>query len=478
MDAKQILNEADALKLLQECEAKITKLETQLEKERNMKVTLEENLLTIRSRSAHINRMPHELLLIVFKELMDEDPLGFGSILLVCTKWNRIAKNSPTLWSTISFHLQPDPHVIKRGSDYAESAIKNSGNTPLSISIEFPLPGDFVYGLSSKLVNGHLQGSDLIGSETVEDAEEYRRQNVYDWLSDAFENANGTLTLYEDICDAILEYLITIAGIGGANMHRIRSLKLYFSLKEFSDWLYSAPFHYPTPLLEELVVEVEDDSDTIILPILTHPAPKISRISCNYDGLIDDLLDDLLVPEGQLRQLRLSFKNPPLDIFINSQLVENLRILCLVLSPNGFIPEDRRGLYLPRLEELTIHHSCPPKLISAPQLTTLRLFGVQDYTYYFSQVAHFPCLKKLHLEPHPEQMEAVERYVGQLPVITDVALVHWEREVVKDCLSRLKNNRACDRISIKGYRDVIMDYHWDFVPYEADPEKHEVRLND
>ncbi|KIM26419.1 hypothetical protein M408DRAFT_330596 [Serendipita vermifera MAFF 305830] len=84
---------------------------------------------------APADRLPEELLVAIFKVLIEPSPTLIGPLLLVSRFWHHVAVTTPSMWSRI--HSQPhSPDEVRRDTEYVRAAVKNSCNLPLDVTID------------------------------------------------------------------------------------------------------------------------------------------------------------------------------------------------------------------------------------------------------------------------------------------------------------------------------------------------------
>lgn len=385
MEGTKSSDETQALILLNQCKAEIKKLETRLEQQRQLQVTLERNLISIRTKIAAISHLPQELLIPIFAEAKAQDPMTIGSILLVCRQWNQTATSSLKLWTTISLGLSAEPMSIARQIGYAKACIRYSEPLPLDIQLFLPLEDELWYNMARKLISTR-------NPTFVEPL-----SGLYADLRQFFLNNCDKLRKlwpYQEVNEAVRAFMSTIAGQNGINMLRIRSMALSFASKHFSDWLEYETFYYPTPLLEEIKIMAMDEPWNLN-PIFIHPCPKLTSFSCNYHFPVEKLL----LRDEQLRRFGRSLSQEATfsKLLPSDRITRDLKYLFIEFPSLMDLEVPIQPLIFPLLEELAISADCSPQVIQAPKLTTLRLLGTRSRNLFLKQTPQFPLLKRLHL---------------------------------------------------------------------------------
>ncbi|KAI0692719.1 hypothetical protein BC835DRAFT_1307033 [Cytidiella melzeri] len=103
-------------------------------------IDLPENIYSAQNRLAPINRLPPELLGIIFEHLIEDPPVVVGTgyhlmdywwpeIQSVCRHWRHIAVHTPVLWSYMHVNVE----ALERQSALALTSLKRSRALPLTI---------------------------------------------------------------------------------------------------------------------------------------------------------------------------------------------------------------------------------------------------------------------------------------------------------------------------------------------------------
>jgi hypothetical protein len=188
--------------------------------------------------------------------------------------------------------------------------------------------------------------------EIYDDAGWDRYVKTSDWLREGLLFDPGSLPMHTDITVGLCGFMTALAGPEGANLLRLRSFKLSYKPQDFPDWVQMGIFHHPTPMLEELMVEMQDHvrSTIIIHPIFVHPAPSLSRLSIHTSYPINDLISP-----GQADALYINLQWLDLNAFPSQELFRNLRYLRIQSCVNEFDQEDAfQDVLLPSLEDLAL----------------------------------------------------------------------------------------------------------------------------
>lgn len=488
MDGGTGLNEKEVIILLQQCEAEISKLLYQLEQQQSLKSSLKQKLDVIRSLKVPttpcspvlfastmplvppVDRIPKEIILMVFSELIHNDPLAIGPLLLVCRRWNKVICRSPLLWSRISAYLAPHPPAVQRWAAYVTAAIRYSGNTPLHVDITLPSFYDLWSLLSLKLLDLSPQfiyedGWTVTNKGTGSMELNNRIEEVADWLNDAYDASTMPFSLVEQADSAISDGMISISDATTSHLSRIRSLTLRFHQGKFADCLHdSTPKFFPTlgetatPMLEELTVV---DREAVLDPdnsVFTHPIPSLTRLAWGVAWPITTVLAP--APLGRLTHLRLLVYQdlPPSNYTCN---ITHL-FLDWIWSNSQY---SGQNFYFPRLEDLTLYGLSGPCPIEAPHLTTLRLVNAETCRSVLGNLPSFPLLAKLHVWASPiDALKNLEVYMSQLPLLMELAFLYFS----KDSMGELKNLVRDDKISVKAYQYIPGKNHWEFTSYEHD----------
>lgn len=370
--------------LLEHCEAQIKQRESELALLQTQKMTLNAQIAHHHNSKSPINRLSDEVLLLIFAERVQEEPVSIGPILLVCRRWNIIALNSPILWKNVRFSLASSEAGIRRQTRYVEAAMRNSQPAPLDVHITFPTIQELwdhfsqqQLGNMSHIFYAYKDHSSHITVGYYDDSGGLR-----DWFFRSDEDACQRLVLFGMIDAAIYECMVAVCGKDGDYLQRLRSLTLVFDTKISSTWLLDDLFNHPMPLIEDLaLLDCKQEGDNSYFPFSSH-APNLSRIACDFSVPISDL-----VSAGKLNQLHFRFSMDTRDYFPSVEYTDNLKVLYIKfpryidLRSIGKYEED---LVFPVLDSLTLEGMWPSHLIRAPRLTTLRLMD-KDSVTFFSQ---------------------------------------------------------------------------------------------
>jgi hypothetical protein len=450
------LGETRALALIEACNSTIERLNKTLNQQSRQKHLLERRILTLRGNRSSLNRFPDELMLEIFKEASREDSLALGPILRVCRKWYNLAINSPSLWAVISLDLRINPNAvgIQRRMRFVESAIRSSKTALLDIDLTLPQEYNFVNDMVYK----------MLGIEDPGDEDGYSI-TIYRWLKAAFDRDPEGLPLYEELIEAISQFMTMLAGSKGENLLRLRRFKVDFDPWDFDALRWISALYHPTPNMEILEIDAgEYEGSDVITPFFTHPAPKLSFISINGRYSIDQLL----CPDHPIDFLNLRFYNAPnFELFEKHQLLANLKHLCVEVIGMSALNERPKGsIFLPSLETLTTEGwACGTEYIKAPQLETLRVFGYLSQNTVLFSGPYFPSLRRLHCMYYIEKdLEALTTYIAQLPLLKEVVLSRDKAEA-REVLSWMSHNSVYNRLTLKGYRTEYADFDSWYPPY-------------
>lgn len=450
--------EHEVLHLLDQCTREIAKLETQLEHQRGLKSRLEERLLAIRSITSVVKRAPREIILLIFAEMIREEPMAIGSVLLVCRRWNQIACGTPTLWTTVISYLRPAPYAIRRQQSYLETAIIRSSDLPLIINVSLPRIKEVWHDIA-KILNPLYFFS-------CEDAAKVKEQiaSTVEWLELADEKCNESPSFTNDPNVAVHNYMIALFNLNGRNLSRAKKLSFSFGSPEFSRWIHTTsiyPYLDATPILEELTI-IEDGVDSPLFrkSIFTWPAPKLSRVSWKSFSPLESILVD-----GVLTHLRFWLGLDTYRTFPRNSYTCNLHslFLCVWDIPTADEWEEcKEKFVLPSLYDLTLVGMASSTIVTAPSLITLRLVDLWSLSHGLIMPPIYPNIIKLHIWADSDELLVVERFVDQLSQLAEIAFLHPSEEVVKECMMKFQR----EGISVKGYR-YPRDSYWSLDSYEA-----------
>ncbi|KAF5363559.1 hypothetical protein D9756_000953 [Leucocoprinus leucothites] len=336
-------------------------LEAEIHKTRTKQVTV---LLRLNELSSATRNIPSEILANIFSDVC-RDPsykmLRIGHPIIqvissVCSRWYRVAKNTPSLWTHIEINLPPRKRATTCSLDLLRLYIANSGPLPIAITFSsslgyfrppYPHPARWPH----KSGNHHVIYTDLFRLILIE-----------------FPNKLGSLTLGENSGSARL-WLGTIASYA-ASAHtsvtypNLVKLDIQASSEDprFSNWLGAAQL--PIRLFQN-----------------TLQVPNLSRLVLHYS------VTSVRVPLQNLTSLTLAHSKPKECIDALAQF--------------------------PRLVEFRALRLCPPvEPARAPaslkgevlSLTNLQLlswdFSYREWGLILMENFHFPNLTSLYADEH------------------------------------------------------------------------------
>jgi len=249
------------LQQLETLEKQIVSLEQQLKAARELRIKLRQDLEIFQRGGPSIQKLPPEVLAIIFRNYLDENPSTIRRLLLVCRQWHSLVKTNSNFWSIIC--IAPggydDLDTLKSRQHYIKACLRNSGNLPLDITINYGQPNtlvDLCMKALQKIVQQLRCSNYAHLKEIVFDVKE-EEWMARSWLdSERFDNLepdrDSLMLRYEELCAQLLRELI---GKRGEHMLRWRSF--HFTGPTWGEGalhpahIYS-PLRYPTPMLEQL----------------------------------------------------------------------------------------------------------------------------------------------------------------------------------------------------------------------------------
>ncbi|KIM26422.1 hypothetical protein M408DRAFT_25389 [Serendipita vermifera MAFF 305830] len=179
------------------------------------------------------DRLPEELLVSVFRILVEPDSSSIGPLLLVSRYWHHVAVATPSMWSRI----QSRPHSLEdvaKDIEYIQTAIKNSSNLPLDITIDLQ---NLEYKPSPE--DNYLKGPPKLASQLHEDQED-----------------NAEVLLFRLIDAFVGDDCINVTRLRSISVNNVHQKEFSFVISErTTHWLLKR-LDGPTPLLESLSLHV------------------------------------------------------------------------------------------------------------------------------------------------------------------------------------------------------------------------------
>ena len=208
---------------------------------------LQREWLQYQASIAPIRRCPSEVLLMIFKLYVVEDPLAIGQLLLVCKHWYELASTSPQLWTHIRVEFTDDwdvKSISETTYRYIDMCLQRSGSMLLEVGLDF-----------RNLMSIHGQ----IIKEILDNLENFVSDNqgeLISWATDldteAVDNGEVMSSFHLDYAFEVINKLV---GENGGTMKRWKSLDLQFPLddNELAQEVWDH-FLYPTPNLTRMVL--------------------------------------------------------------------------------------------------------------------------------------------------------------------------------------------------------------------------------
>ncbi|KAE9399362.1 hypothetical protein BT96DRAFT_820689, partial [Gymnopus androsaceus JB14] len=136
---------ADVDKDIEDCDAEVDRLQSQIIFIRNQRKRLEEYKTCLRFLRSPIRKIPNETLLRIFDFACDMNEITSKklsamptlSISDVCSRWRNLTQSNPILWSRIHIEIQTTPPSHSR-LPLLNLYLKCSRNSPLTFEITGP----------------------------------------------------------------------------------------------------------------------------------------------------------------------------------------------------------------------------------------------------------------------------------------------------------------------------------------------------
>jgi len=361
-----------------------------------------------------IHRLPEELLVYVFKIIIEYNLLGIGRLLFVSQYWYSVIQNTPSLWSRIRIAPRISNDVIKY-TQYAMVALVNSVDSLLDITIDLRLYTNYLDERGDKVLREFLSEPDEVGF------------------------------------GKIFQILV---GNDGSSMARWRSLRVRIPELPFD--LYFKPgsvigrfiggLRYPTPHLQSLSIHLNSADEHF--PKVGGPLQdlrRLKRFTMDAGGHLGYFNYD---PKNiEVLCFRLWGSTKVMAPFLN------LRHLSVSSMPNhGITHEYDPVIVLPLLESLTfgvwgsLQKSSPAKALSrkihAPILDTLRLLH-DKAILTMNEVTSFRHVRALDLLSQSTRPDIVLDFIHKnLPdytALTSLTVCPWHLEGVMNGLRSLRD---------------------------------------
>jgi len=352
---------------------------------------------------ATIDILPEEILLCIFKVLVEPDPLAAGRLLGVSKDWRYLVRMTPSLWSQIQV-VPRKPSDITSYIQYIETAYAYSANLPLHITISLP-PSAYVRPDGSREPSS--------------------------WL-------NSARVALEPLPPDIERLKQAIIGHDGANALRWRSLRLRMKQSLGTDRImraFMAEFKYPTPNLESLSLHLWG-VDPYFRPN-KGPLPDLGSLRClTVDA--GGHLGYIKFAPAMIHTLcfRLWRSTNVLFPFIN---LRNLSIVSWLNTNSSY--DDDPVITFPFLDCLTLQWSTHeskestaalPYKIRAPSLTTLRLLDGLSMAIV-AEAGEFLHIRALDLLVPSSDMVAsfLDLHLHKYSALVTLAVCPWHLELAK-----------------------------------------------
>lgn len=242
---------------LSECNREIESLQRLLESKLERRSCLEREVAA--HRPPAINRLPVEILSLIFEEYLGIYHPSIRRLLLVCRHWHNIVMGNELFWSTIDVVFGEKTAVfdIRRSLPYIKACLSRSGGHPLVIYIDLCGIDDPMTHYAREMYENIAKL--LYDPEEEEDPEEFdeaQHQSLWQWTENL--NWQGCPIQIRKWMKRPLSLLI---GEEGLHMKRWKAFTLM--IKPEQDRWFHDEFPYPTPQLEELTLVGLKSAQTI-----------------------------------------------------------------------------------------------------------------------------------------------------------------------------------------------------------------------
>lgn len=393
--------------------------------------------------TAPVDRLPEELLIDIFKVLVEPDPPAIGSIFLVSRYWHHIIQATPSMWSRIAIRPR-SPDEVTKSIQYLHIAVKNSVNLPLDITVDL------------HYLKHHYDTTDSLHSGSNYDISDNSSSAPYETQEGVHEER------------LIVQLLQAVVGDGGVNVLRWR--RFMFTVQPDISGLspgdgvvgeFLVRFNYPAPHLESLSLHLY--AADMYFSRIRGPLQDLRSLK----HLVMDAGGHLgyikFTPERvETLCFRLWGPTRVLSSFIN------LRNLAIVNWANsGVSYAANQELTFPLLECLTLQLAHPsgvgdctvvlPHKIQAPLLTTLRLLDDEAMDSIGNANAYHHVRTLDLLGPSSNKVQAfIGSHLYKYTALTTLTVCPWNLSNASDQLRGLKF-RGQAPVDLVGLHTVISD---------------------
>jgi F-box-like len=197
---------------------------------------------------APIRQCPSEVLLMIFKMYLVENPRVIRRLLLVCKHWYQVVSTSSQLWTHIRVEFTDDwdvESISKKTNRYIDTCLQRSGSTLLEVDLDFR----HLLSVPDQITGSIFNTLRLFVSSEGEDDLSYWVRNL------DTRTLDDRHTMSRSHLDYAVEVIAKLAGKGGSVMKRWKRLDLQLPEDEsdLAEELWDE-FIYPTPNLTQMVV--------------------------------------------------------------------------------------------------------------------------------------------------------------------------------------------------------------------------------
>jgi hypothetical protein len=141
MDSENIPAEIrNKVAMLEHHRAEIKRLKQLIETSEQQCYLLESELAAYRASVAPIRKCPVEILAMIFRAYLEDNPRLIRRLILVCRLWHDLAHQTPDLWTNIPIVFdsteEPTKYVVDSIKPRVAACIKYSRNLPLNIDLD------------------------------------------------------------------------------------------------------------------------------------------------------------------------------------------------------------------------------------------------------------------------------------------------------------------------------------------------------
>lgn len=355
--------------------------------------------------AAPADRLPEEVLVFIFKILIEPRSTSIGPLLLVSHYWHYVAVTTPSIWSRI--HSRPHSlEEVRKDTTYFQIAVKNSAGLPLDVTID-------------------LQNLDYWGKKGIPTAVSHEDQR--------------------DDADVVLSGLIkAFVGDNRTNIARLRSISLNDAYQNELSFMSSEraigrllkELDCPAPLLESLSLHLYSIEPYFFRRRSLHDLKALKHFTFDAGGHLNYIR---FIPETiQTLSFRLLGTTQVLSQFIGLRTLSIANWTSLGLSDEAD-PE----VIFPLLECLTLRLCHPsgmrfrtallPHKIRAPSLNTLRLLDAEAITAVGIAEAYHHVHTLDLLSPQSQVIIGfIKRHLYKYAALVNLTVFPGNLNVVKD----------------------------------------------